>query len=117
MKECFRWYGDSLDKISLSDIRQTGASGIVTALHEIPYGEVWTKGKIADRKAKIEAAGFDPSLADSGLLSGAETYAANLEDAVRDNVFGSPFYVVDTGQSFWGQDRIADLDAHLAGKL
>lgn len=68
-------------------------------------------------RACLEAAGFDPSLADSGLLAGAETYAKNLEDAVRDNVFGSPFYVVDTGQSFWGQDSIADLDAYLAGDL
>jgi len=65
----------------------------------------------------LQAAGFDPALADSGLLSGAETYAANLERAVADNVFGAPFYVVDTGQSFWGQDRLADLDLHLAGKL
>jgi 2-hydroxychromene-2-carboxylate isomerase len=65
----------------------------------------------------LQAAGFDPSLADSGLLSGAETYAANLERAVAANVFGAPFYVVDTGQSFWGQDRLEDLDLHLAGKL
>jgi 2-hydroxychromene-2-carboxylate isomerase len=65
----------------------------------------------------LQAAGFDPALADSGLLSGAETYAANLERAVADNVFGAPFYVVDTGQSFWGQDRLGDLDLHLAGKL
>lgn len=65
----------------------------------------------------LSAAGFDPGLADSGLLTGAETYAQNLEDAVRTNVFGSPFYVVDTGQSFWGQDRIADLDRHLSGDL
>lgn len=64
----------------------------------------------------LAAAGFDPGLADSGLLSGAETYAANLEDAVAANVFGSPFYVVDTGQSFWGQDRLEDLDLHLAGR-
>jgi len=65
----------------------------------------------------LQAAGFDPALADSGLLSGAETYAANLERAVATNVFGAPFYVVDTGQSFWGQDRLEDLDLHLAGKL
>lgn len=65
----------------------------------------------------LQAAGFDPALADSGLLSGAETYAANLERAVAANVFGAPFYVVDTGQSFWGQDRLEDLDLHLAGKL
>ncbi len=65
----------------------------------------------------LTAAGFDSSLADSGLLSGAETYAANLEEAVAANVFGAPFYVVDSGQSFWGQDRLDDLDAHLDGKL
>ena len=65
----------------------------------------------------LSAAGFDPGLADSGLLSGAETYAANLEDAVSAGVFGAPFYVVDSGQLFWGQDRLEDLDAHLAGDL
>ena len=65
----------------------------------------------------LEKAGFDPGLADSGLLSGAETYAANLEDAVAANVFGAPFYVVDSGQSFWGQDRLDDLDLHLQGNL
>lgn len=61
--------------------------------------------------------GFDPSLADSGLLAGAETYAANLEEAVNRGVFGSPFYITDTDERFWGQDRLADLDAHLAGKI
>ena len=65
----------------------------------------------------LEKAGFDPGLADSGLLTGAETYAANLEDAVAANVFGAPFYVVDSGQGFWGQDRLDDLDLHLQGKL
>jgi len=68
-------------------------------------------------KACLEQSGFDPKLADSGLLSGAETYAANLEQAVAANVFGVPFYVVDSGQSFWGQDRLDDLEQHLAGKL
>jgi 2-hydroxychromene-2-carboxylate isomerase len=65
----------------------------------------------------LARAGFDPALADKGLLSGAETYAANLEEAVALGVFGAPFYVVDTGQMFWGQDRLEDLDLHLAGKL
>ncbi|WP_372836822.1 2-hydroxychromene-2-carboxylate isomerase [Puniceibacterium confluentis] len=65
----------------------------------------------------LSAAGFDPALADSGLLTGAETYAANLEEAVAQGVFGSPFYVTDSGQRFWGQDRLEDLDLHLAGKL
>ena len=64
----------------------------------------------------LSTAGFDPALADSGLLSGAETYAANLEEAVSNGVFGSPFYIVGE-ERFWGQDRLDDLDAHLAGRL
>ncbi|MEM6741847.1 MAG: 2-hydroxychromene-2-carboxylate isomerase [Pseudomonadota bacterium] len=63
----------------------------------------------------LAAAGFDPALADSGLLSGAETYAANLEEAVTRGVFGVPFYIVtEDDERFWGQDRLAGLAAHLA---
>ena len=51
------------------------------------------------------------------MLTGAEIYAANLEDAVHAGVFGSPFYVLDDGAMFWGQDRLEDLDLHLSGKL
>lgn len=59
--------------------------------------------------------GFDPKLVDSGLFIGAEAYGRNLEDAVAAGVFGSPFYVVrETGQKFWGQDRLDFLDRHLA---
>lgn len=58
MKESWRWYGP-IDKISLGDVSQTGASGIVTALHEVPYGEIWSREAIAARKAEIRAAGFD----------------------------------------------------------
>ncbi|WP_136441823.1 2-hydroxychromene-2-carboxylate isomerase [Pacificoceanicola onchidii] len=82
---------------------------------------VWAEEKdIAQEdviRACLEEAGFDPSLADSGLLEGAETYARNLEEAVDKGVFGAPFYVVDSGQVFWGQDRLDDLDAHLSGDL
>ncbi|MCM2475094.1 mannonate dehydratase [Rhizobium sp. CG5] len=52
MIESWRWYGP-YDRITLPDIAQTGASGIVTALHEIPYGEVWPEELIADRQAEI----------------------------------------------------------------
>jgi len=65
-------------------------------------------------RACLTEAGFDPGLADRGLLQGAETYGANLEQAVEHGVFGAPFYVVDDGQRFWGQDRLDDLDTHLA---
>ena len=68
-------------------------------------------------RAMLADAGFDPALADSGLLSGAEAYAANLEEAALRGVFGAPFYITDYDQRFWGQDRIGDLDLHLAGKL
>ena len=57
MLETWRWYGQ-FDAISLSEVRQTGASGIVTALHEIPYGEVWARETIAARKAEIDTAGL-----------------------------------------------------------
>lgn len=82
---------------------------------------VWAEDKdIAEDavvRACLEEAGFDPALADSGLLVGAETYAANLEEAVERGVFGSPFYITDKDERFWGQDRIDDLDATLAGDL
>ena len=64
----------------------------------------------------LQANGFDPALAHRGMLGAAETYAANLEAAVRAGVFGVPFYVVGD-ERFWGQDRLHDLDLHLAGKL
>ncbi|MDW4499676.1 mannonate dehydratase [Sulfitobacter sp. D35] len=58
MIESWRWYGP-FDRIALDEIAQTGASGIVTAMHEIPSGEVWPRETIAARKSEIEAAGFD----------------------------------------------------------
>ncbi len=67
--------------------------------------------------ACLEAAGFDPSLASSGMLAGAETYAANLEDAVNNGAFGAPFFITDGDERLWGEDRLADLGAVLGGKL
>ncbi|AXI45355.1 2-hydroxychromene-2-carboxylate isomerase [Sulfitobacter sp. SK012] len=99
---------------------QSAGGGDLGKLAQVITRNVWVDDKdIAENdviRACLTEAGFDPDLADSGLLEGAETYARNLEQAVEVGVFGAPFYVFGD-QRFWGQDRIEDLDLHLAGKL
>ena len=64
MIESWRWYAE-FDPISLEEISQTGAQNIVTALHDIPYGEVWPDTAIRSRKAQITQAGFDWTVVES----------------------------------------------------
>ncbi|MGR3814539.1 MAG: 2-hydroxychromene-2-carboxylate isomerase [Cognatishimia activa] len=100
---------------------QNAGGGDLGALTHAFTRAVWAEEKnIAEDdviRECLAVAGFDPALAESGLLEGAETYAQNLEDAVNAGAFGAPFYVVDDGARFWGQDRLEDLDLHLSGKL
>lgn len=81
---------------------------------------VWAEGRnIADEdvvRDLLVAHGYDAGIADRHMLSSAETYMANLDEAVARGVFGVPFYIVGD-ERFWGQDRLEDLDLHLAGKL
>lgn len=56
MKEAWRWFGP-LDAITLPEVAQTGASVVVTALHEIPYGEVWPVDEIRTRQAMVANGG------------------------------------------------------------
>ncbi|WP_344845278.1 2-hydroxychromene-2-carboxylate isomerase [Celeribacter arenosi] len=83
------------------------------------YRATWEEEKdIADDAVigdALKAGGFDPALSMSGMVTGADTYARNLDEAFAAGVFGSPFYIVtDTDERFWGQDKLDELDAYLA---
>jgi mannonate dehydratase len=64
MIEGWRWYGE-FDRISLKEIAQTGAQSIVTALHAVPYGDVWSRNAIATRQQEVRKAGFDWTVVES----------------------------------------------------
>lgn len=84
MEKTWRWFGKK-DKIILPMLRQIGVEGIVTALHDIPNGEIWTLDAILDMKNYIEEHGLRWSVVESLPVSEAIKYGGNNRDQLIDN--------------------------------
>jgi 2-hydroxychromene-2-carboxylate isomerase len=106
---------------SYAIIAAQAAGGDVAKLVALITKACWADDKDISQDNVIRAclveAGFDADLADKDMLASAEAFGANLEEGINAGVFGAPFFVTDSGERFWGEDRLADLDAHLAGKI
>lgn len=84
MEKTWRWFGKK-DKITLSMLRQIGVEGIVTALHEVPNGEIWTVEAINDLKQYIESYGMRWSVVESLPVCEAIKYAGSERDQLIEN--------------------------------
>lgn len=84
MEKTWRWFGES-DPITLGMLRQIGVEGIVTALHQVPNGEIWTEEAIAQRKNFIESQGLKWSVVESLPVSEAIKYAGVDRDRLIAN--------------------------------
>ncbi|UVR72529.1 mannonate dehydratase [Bacteroides xylanisolvens] len=84
MEKTWRWFGKK-DKITLPMLRQIGVEGIVTALHEVPNGEIWTVEAINDLKSYIESYGLRWSVVESLPVCEAIKYAGTEHEQLIEN--------------------------------
>jgi mannonate dehydratase len=84
MERTWRWFGKQ-DKITLAMLKQIGIEGIVTALHDVPNGEIWTREKIHDLKTYIESYGMRWSVVESLPVSESIKYGGKDRDELIEN--------------------------------
>ncbi|WKX75112.1 mannonate dehydratase [Zobellia laminariae] len=84
LKKTYRWFGPDFG-VTLDDIRQLGAQGVVTACHGIPTGEVWSEQTISGIKNEIERHGMEWSVVESVNIHNAIKYGLPERDAYIEN--------------------------------
>ena len=84
MEKTWRWFGKN-DRITLDMLRQIGVEGIVTSLHDVPNGEIWTPEAVGDMKNYIESSSLSWSVVESLPVSEAIKYGGRDRERVLDH--------------------------------